>query len=193
MLTAKTTSNPIKTKIRLIKDLGFKATRNKKVVYGLAVVGGYYAFKGILYGLSSLSSILFKSSYNLLNRYANGSKNSYVIITGATGSIGYAYCKALARRGFNILMIARNATKIAKNKEQLNNLYPEANILSIQCDFGGLSDPKNITKLQTDLQDMIKSNNLDISMLINVAGCENFKLIWTGHQWKFLREFAAHK
>ena len=56
-------------------------------------------------------------------------KNSYALITGATSGIGLEISKDLARRGFNLILVARTLEKLVQTS---NNLSQEFNI---KCDY----------------------------------------------------------
>lgn len=128
---------------------------------------------GALWILHKLYSVLVgfyrhavSRSYDMYQRYGrdtaqNGSKDktpknkSWVGITGATGAIGFSYCKAYARRGFNILMIARNAEKIENSKEKLIKLFPNVKVSHVLCDLANLSDIDSIQNLNQQIDDLI--------------------------------------
>jgi 17beta-estradiol 17-dehydrogenase / very-long-chain 3-oxoacyl-CoA reductase len=54
------------------------------------------------------------------SRYGAG---SWVIITGASDGIGLGYAKSFAKRGFNIVMIARDEIKLEQAAIKLNSEY----------------------------------------------------------------------
>ena len=56
-------------------------------------------------------------------------KNSYALITGATSGIGLEISKDLARRGFNLILVARTLEKLVQTS---NDLIQEFNI---KCDY----------------------------------------------------------
>lgn len=91
-------------------------------------------------------------------------KNKAVLITGATGGIGYELCKALNEKGAKIIAIARTQEKLDKLALELNN----SNNIYLQCDFTKASDISMLTETIKE-----KSENLDV--LINAAGVGIYK------------------
>jgi len=58
---------------------------------------------------------------NFEKRYGTG---SWVVVTGATGSIGGAFCKEFAKHNFNLVMMGRNPEKLEAKSKELKNSYP---------------------------------------------------------------------
>ena len=56
-------------------------------------------------------------------------KNSYALITGATSGIGLEISKDLARRGFNLILVARTTEKLVQTSKNLIQEY------NINCDY----------------------------------------------------------
>jgi 17beta-estradiol 17-dehydrogenase / very-long-chain 3-oxoacyl-CoA reductase len=48
-------------------------------------------------------------------------ENSWCIITGATDGIGLAYAHEFSKRGYNLLLISRNPTRLNEVKEEINS------------------------------------------------------------------------
>ena len=46
--------------------------------------------------------------YNLKKRYTQSNSPVWACVTGGTDGLGLAYCKVLARCGFNIVILSRN-------------------------------------------------------------------------------------
>lgn len=89
-----------------------------------------------------------------------------VIVTGATGGIGRELCIELAKKGVQLIAIART-------KEKLNELKKEitpGKHYFIESDF---TDTKDIEKAV----DLIKSSTDHINVLINAAGVGVYKSI----------------
>lgn len=62
-------------------------------------------------GLFLVWKLFLRSEFDLGKRYGEG---SWAVVTGASDGIGKAYCYALAKRGFNIVMISRTKSKLDK-------------------------------------------------------------------------------
>ena len=50
-------------------------------------------------------------------------KNSYALITGATSGIGLEISKDLARRGFNLILVARTIEKLVQTSNDLSQEF----------------------------------------------------------------------
>lgn len=79
------------------------------------------------------------------------------LITGASSGIGREMAKDLARRGYDLILVARRLDRLEKLKEELNTV----NVRCISCD---LSKEEGCYSLY----DQVKDENID--MLINNAG-----------------------
>jgi len=98
--------------------------------------------------------------YNLKERYG---ESSYALVTGSTDGFGKSYARELARRGLNLVLVARNAEKLEKTKQEIQNEFGVA-VETIKYDF--LNSPNYETLLEIDK----KTRNLDISVLVNNVG-----------------------
>lgn len=91
-------------------------------------------------------------------------KDKIVLITGATGGIGYELCKAFSSKSANIVAVARTQEKLDSLSKELNS----PNNLYIKCDF------TNTTEL-TELVNKIFEKLDRIDVLINAAGVGIYK------------------
>ena len=91
--------------------------------------------------------------------------NSYAIVTGASTGIGRTISLALAKKGFYIILLARNEVGLKETKRQIEEERGKAKYFL--CD---LSDTKSINKF---IQ-FVKKELTHINILVNVAG------IWHG-------------
>ncbi|MBX4271521.1 SDR family NAD(P)-dependent oxidoreductase [Clostridium estertheticum] len=75
--------------------------------------------------------------------------NKYTVITGASSGIGYETAKAFAKRGKNLVIVARNKGNLEKLKTEILNDNSSLNVIVKDTD---LSIIKNVYKLYQDLK-----------------------------------------
>lgn len=85
----------------------------------------------------------------------------YAVITGASSGIGRAIALAFAKRGFNIIAIARRGILLEQLKTELKTLNPNIEIVIKICD---LSNVENAYLLYDEL------SPFDIDVWVNNAG-----------------------
>lgn len=88
--------------------------------------------------------------------------NSYTLITGASGGIGFELAKIAASRHHNLVLIARNEKRLNELKEEWEILY-SVRIIVVVSD---LSESGAIDKII----DFLHTNHIQIDILINNAG-----------------------
>jgi short-subunit dehydrogenase len=91
---------------------------------------------------------------------ANG--NPYALVAGGSKGIGYAIAESLARRKFNLVLIARDMDTLEKAKAKLESAY-NVNIHILSYD---LSKDESATQIAA----WCKARKLPLKMLCNVAG-----------------------
>src|SRR5882762_5489965 len=87
---------------------------------------------------------------------------SWALIAGGSKGIGLSIAEALAKRKYNLLLVARNQDELTKAKNDLEkrfNIYVE--ILS--CDL-------SISESSETIYDWCTNKNVDIKILCNAAG-----------------------
>ena len=92
------------------------------------------------------------------------------LITGATSGIGYELAKIHAQKDFNLILVARNASKLEEVKKELETRY-DIEAHPFPCD---LSESQNIKKL-TNFTD---NQRFRIDHLVNNAGIGVFGKLW---------------
>lgn len=90
-------------------------------------------------------------------------KDQYVLITGATGGIGYEAAKEVVRAGGNVVITGRNEDKLSDLKNECATINKEAHIEVCPAD---LNDPEDRGRLVADAVDKTGK----ITGLVNSAG-----------------------
>lgn len=86
----------------------------------------------------------------------------YALIAGGSKGIGFAIAHALAKRGYNLLLIARHADKLSEAKSFFERNY-SITVHTLSFDLSKPETAKEITNFCV-------SNNLPVEVLCNVAG-----------------------
>lgn len=73
----------------------------------------------------------------------------YIVVTGASSGIGAATAKAFARRGENLIVIARRAELLENLRGEIANISPDSDVIVKPCD---LSRSENVLALWDDLK-----------------------------------------
>ncbi len=89
-------------------------------------------------------------------------ENTYTLITGGSGGIGYALARECAGRGMNILLVARIGDGLDAATETLRKEYP-VRIESKKIDLRDLDGPQKVW-------DWCQEEGHEVNMLINNAG-----------------------
>ncbi|PLS03376.1 SDR family NAD(P)-dependent oxidoreductase [Neobacillus cucumis] len=85
--------------------------------------------------------------------------NKTALITGATSGLGYEFVKMFAADGYDLVLVARNRTKM----EEIKNQYPNLTVTVINKD---LSQPHAAKEVYED----VKAAGITINTLVNNAG-----------------------
>lgn len=89
--------------------------------------------------------------------------NKIVLITGATSGIGKACARKFAKEGWNLILNARNASKLEKLIYELKMEYPKVMTWSFLCDVSSRK------KIEAALEELPREW-AEIDLLINNAG-----------------------
>ena len=84
----------------------------------------------------------------------------YVLITGASSGIGKELAKQFAKKDHNLILVARREELLQELEEELEKDYL-VNVICYSCDIA--KDPKAV-------YDFCKTNDLNVSVLVNNAG-----------------------
>ena len=93
--------------------------------------------------------------------------NKTVLITGANGGIGSALAIEFAKKGFNLVLVARTIDSLTELERELS--FTNQNIYSLYID---ISKPDGVEKVTKWLND----KKLHVSHLVNNAGFGEFEL-----------------
>ena len=86
----------------------------------------------------------------------------YALIAGGSKGIGYGIAVALAKRDYNLILIARHLDTLLAAKHKLESAYPiHVEILAIDLSFDNSAD---------EIAKWCKGKNIHLKVLCNVAG-----------------------
>lgn len=88
--------------------------------------------------------------------------NQYALITGASSGIGYELAKLFAADGWNLIIIARNDSELARVKQELSSMHG-VEVISIAKD---LFYPEQAMELTKEISTM----KFEVGALVNDAG-----------------------
>ena len=128
-------------------------------------VGIFVLFKVIVSFAKLIWRNFFRTGHDLLERYGQG---SWACITGASDGGGKALAIELAKRGFNIILVARNQSKLNNVKKEIlaiANVKVETVVFDMAASLG--QKPNSLQKIK-DVCDEI--NKFDVSLLAHYAG-----------------------
>ncbi len=89
------------------------------------------------------------------------SQSQTVLITGASGGIGYELAKVFAKEGFNLVLVARSTDKLNELKNKLQGFPVQVTIIT--KDLSLQSSPEELFK-------EIYEQKIEIDILVNNAG-----------------------
>ena len=92
----------------------------------------------------------------------------YTVITGASSGIGYETAKAFARRGSNLILVARREDRLEVLKQEILSCYPALNIIIKATD---LSVSGNVFRLYEEIK------GYPLQTWINNAGFGNYDTV----------------
>jgi hypothetical protein len=101
-----------------------------------------------------------------IKTFLKGDRPAYAIITGPTSGIGKAYAIALAKQGFNLILVSRSASKLAALKDELASASPNIDIRLVSVDIGG----SHLSPAYPDMLKDVSQAGGDIRVLVNNAG-----------------------
>lgn len=90
----------------------------------------------------------------------------WAVVTGGSSGIGEAFCHALAQKGLNIVLVARNQLKLQALSQELKSKYN----VQTKVVIADLQVTNDIEKI------CIETDQLEIGLLINNAGSSDIRL-----------------
>lgn len=75
-----------------------------------------------------------------LRRYQAPSGDGWALVTGCTSGLGEAFAFELARRGFHVMLVARNAQKLQEVSDAIRKLYPQTITRIVVSDAAATGD-----------------------------------------------------
>ncbi len=90
----------------------------------------------------------------------------YTLITGGSEGIGYELAKLFSQDGHNVIIVARNETKLLKVKRELEEKYKNK-VKTISIDF-------TVEKSCEELIEIVDKKNIIVDNLINNVGIGSF-------------------
>ena len=97
------------------------------------------------------------------------SDNGIAVVTGASSGIGKVYAERLAKRGYNLLLIARRGDRLEELAQQLRKDKDKDQGLTVETLVADLGNPADLKKVA----DTMAADDR-ITMLVNNAGTSKF-------------------
>merc|ERR1712157_266982 len=123
---------------------------------------------GIAYLIVSFccSLVLQLADLALCRWYGYGSKavtpaDGFVVVTGASGGIGMEIARGYALSGFDLVLVARNESKLSSLADEFRALGRTVHV--VPCDLGKAG-------AATELFRKVKACNVEVAILVNNAG-----------------------
>lgn len=88
------------------------------------------------------------------------------LITGSTSGIGKSFAELMANKHYNLVLVSRNAEKLAKQAEKLSSIYP-SKIITIPMDLSRHEAARKI-------HETVYRQGIRIHILINNAGFNEY-------------------
>ncbi|KAJ7328994.1 3-ketoacyl-CoA reductase [Mycena albidolilacea] len=128
----------------------------------LLVLGSFGAGRFAYQTLSVLLQTFILQGLACLKRFG-AKKGAWAVVTGASDGIGKEFALQLAGRGFNVLLVARNAALLGAVGEEIQVKYPGTQTAVHTIDFAAAED-RAYDALTTEL------DAFDIGVLVNNVG-----------------------
>lgn len=147
----------------------------KTLLYGCAALGAYklaQVTSEVVYGTWKH---FLRPRRNIKARYSLPNQESWVVVTGGASGLGLAYATELAKEGFRILIVDKNAKKLQAARADLEKAGG-SECLTIQYDFAEVATIEGHDDLMAALDDSLQGK--DVAVLINnVAEFQSQRLV----------------
>ncbi len=94
------------------------------------------------------------------------------LITGASSGIGYELAKCFAQDGYNLVLVSRNTDRLQQIADEFRQEYQLKKVTVIGSDFAQTDAPQQV-------YDQIKSQGIDVNVLVNDAGMGEYGMFAT--------------
>ena len=116
----------------------------------------------IVYLIICFNGLVCFAQLNTGNTSLSDTSKPYALVAGGSKGIGYGIAEALAKRGYNLILVARHLDTLIAVQKKLESKYPiHVEVLDIDLSFD--SSASEIAKWCTD-------RNVHLKVLCNVAG-----------------------
>ncbi len=112
--------------------------------------------------MKQLLSIALITFFCMAAFNTSAQNQGYALVAGGSKGIGYALAEALAKRGFNLILIARHDGPLQEAKATLENKY--------QVTVHTLSKDLSLDASAIEIANWCKEKDIPLKMLCNVAG-----------------------
>ena len=92
------------------------------------------------------------------------------LITGASAGLGAEFARQLARRGLDLVLIARRIDKLSKVKRRIEPEHPNIGIMLNSADLSDPSAPETIAV-------QVAESGIQLHYLVNNAGASGPRLL----------------
>ena len=122
----------------------------------------YPQYSGCQYAYIDSVANLYQSAITPVPEIPESNNGAYALIAGGSKGIGYGIAEALARRGYNLILIARHRDSLMAAKNRLESAYHiHVEVLV-----------KDLARYETaaEIAEWCTSRHIHLKMLCNVAG-----------------------
>jgi short-subunit dehydrogenase len=108
-----------------------------------------------------MTTVIYESHQHGDEMMSTTKTKGTALITGASSGIGAIYADRLARRGYDLILVARNRSRLAALAQRLENETGR----SVKTIAANLNDKADLARIETTLR-----TNASVTLLVNNAG-----------------------